>query len=86
MISAIIVDNEVLSANNLYNILKENSEFNIKARVNSEEEALLELEKIKVDIIFINIEMQVVEFVAKAREINDKVKDYFYYCIYKILK
>ncbi|ADZ22792.1 two-component SAPR family response regulator [Clostridium acetobutylicum] len=77
MISAIIVDNEVLSANNLYNILKENSEFNIKARVNSEEEALLELEKIKVDIIFINIEMQVVEFVAKAREINDKVKIIF---------
>ncbi|URZ18715.1 BTAD domain-containing putative transcriptional regulator [Clostridium felsineum] len=77
MISAVILEDETSAVGNLYNILKESSEINLKLRFNDEKEVFLILKKLKVDVIFVNMEIQTMDFAFKVRKVNSKVKIIF---------
>lgn len=80
MISAIIVDNDILSINNLSNMLIKSDIVELRGKFTSTKEALFNIEKIDVDIIFFGIEMcemGKMDFAIKVNKINKNIKIIF---------
>lgn len=80
MIKAIIIDDDILSINNLSNMLIESDIVELKGKFTSTKEALFNIEKIDVDIIFFDIEMCEMDrmnFASKVNKINKNIKIIF---------
>lgn len=80
MIGAVIVDDEILSINNLSNMLIESDIVELKGRFTSAKEALFNIEKMDIDVIFLDIEMREMngmDFASEVNKINENIKIIF---------
>lgn len=69
MIRVILVDDEVLALKNLKHVLKQFEGVNIVAKTSNPLEALTKIAEIKPDVVFLDIEMPVINGFAVAEEI-----------------